>query len=132
MKTPVSIILPTASRRTAYTFFQALGFETPGDLADDGVPEPLRVVLNEGAEVMFIPTGGFGWVTPGRTTAERGTVECLVTVPLADSAAVEAFAIRVRDAGGDVVAGPEPHPWGHTCTFADPDGHLWQVLAPVA
>lgn len=131
MDRTVTIALPTSDRRTAYDFYRALGFETPGDeLADDGVPEPLRVGLGAGVEVMLIPTVGFGWVTAGRATADRDTTECIVTLPVPDPAAVEAFAERVRAAGGEIVAGPEPKSWGHRCTFADPDGHLWQVLAP--
>jgi hypothetical protein len=44
--------LPTGDRSRAYAFAQALGLETPGELAEDGVPEPLRVQLNEQAAVM--------------------------------------------------------------------------------
>lgn len=43
----VVIALPTADRSRAHAFAVALGFETPGELADDGIPEPLRVQLNE-------------------------------------------------------------------------------------
>ena len=57
------IALPTADRSSAYAFAQALGLETPGEMAEDGVPEPLRVQLNEQASVMYVPTGGFGWIT---------------------------------------------------------------------
>jgi hypothetical protein len=46
------LALPTADRSRAYAFAQALGLETPGELAEDGVPEPLRVQLNEQACVM--------------------------------------------------------------------------------
>jgi predicted lactoylglutathione lyase len=32
-----------------------------------------------------------------------------------------------------VVASAAQHqPWGYSGTFADPDGHLWQVLAQLA
>ena len=65
------IALPTADRSRAYAFAQALGLETPGELAEDGVPEPLRVQLNEQASVMYVPTGGFGWITDGRHHGAR-------------------------------------------------------------
>ncbi len=54
------IALPTADRSRAHAFALALGLETPGEVAEDGVPEPLRVQLNERALVMYVPTGGFG------------------------------------------------------------------------
>lgn len=126
----VTVALPTEDRVRAHAFHRALGIETPGALADDGVPEPLRLALAPGVEVMLVPTGGFGWVTAGRPTADRDTAECLVTLAVADAAAVDAHAARVREAGGEVVAAPQAQPWGYCATYADPDGHLWQVLAP--
>lgn len=64
---PFITCVPTVSRRVAYDFYRAAGFGTAGDYVDDdGIPEPLQVVINEGARVMLIPTTGFGWVTAGR------------------------------------------------------------------
>ena len=127
----VTLALPTADRRAAYDFHRALGHDTPGEPAEDGIPEPLRVALNAGVEVMYIPTGGFGWVTAGRPVADRGTTGCLVSVALADRAAVDALAARAAASGGEVVSGPAQQPWGtYTCLLADPDGHLWEAAAP--
>lgn len=68
-----TLCLPTSDRARAHTFYGALGLETPGQPAEDGAPEPLRVVVNEELAVMLIPRGGFGWVTSGRPTAEPDT-----------------------------------------------------------
>lgn len=125
----VRIALPTADRRRAHAFAQALGLDTPGELADDGVPEPLQVVLNERTAVMYVPTGGFGWVTAGRTTAEPGTVECLISLAVASPAEVDAFLERATAGGASVALAAQEQPWGYCGTFADPDGHLWEVTA---
>jgi uncharacterized protein len=43
---PVVVTLPTADRRRSFDFYRhGLGFEPVGDLADDGVPEPLQFIL---------------------------------------------------------------------------------------
>jgi uncharacterized protein len=128
MSYDVVLALPTEDRGRAHVFARAMGFDTPGEVADDGVPEPLRVVLNGHAAVMYIPTGGFGWVTAGRPTAERGTAECLVTLQVGTAAEVDDLVTRAAIAGGSVVSAARDQPWGHSGTFADPDGHLWQVL----
>ena len=94
MSFDVVLALPTEDRGRAYAFARALGLDTPGELADDGVPEPLRVVLNERTAVMYIPTGGFGWVTAGRPTAERGTAECLVSLQVGTAAEVDDLVAR--------------------------------------
>ena len=122
------IALPTADRSRAYAFAQELGLETPGELAEDGVPEPLRVQLNERASVMYVPTGGFGWITDGRATAEPGTSECLLSLQVGTTTEVDNLVGRVEAAGGRVVSGPEQKSWGYTGTFTDPDGHLWEAI----
>ena len=130
MSYDVVLALPTEDRGRAHAFAQALGLDTPGELADDGVPEPLRVVLNERTVVMYIPTGGFGWVTAGRPTAERGTAECLVTLEVGTAADVDDIVARAAISGGQVASTAQHQSWGYSAAFADPDGHLWQVLVP--
>ena len=124
----VVIALPTADRSRAHAFALGLGLETPGEAADDGVPEPLRVLLNERTAVMYIPTGGFGWVTAGHPTAEPGTSECLLSLQVGSPTEVDDLMGRVEAAGGHVASGPEQKPWGYTGTFTDPDGHLWEAI----
>lgn len=124
----VIVALPTADRSRAYAFARTLGLETPGELADDGVPEPLRVQLNEWAAVMYVPTGGFGWITGGRPTADPASSECLLSLQVDGPDEVDGIVARVGAAGGVVVSAPEQKPWGYTATFTDPDGHLWEAI----
>ncbi|MEU4778705.1 VOC family protein [Micromonospora sp. NPDC023633] len=127
---PVVVALPIADRPTSYRFFSdGLGLDAVGEPADDGVPEPLQYALNDGLRVMLVPTGGFGWAIGGREVARRGQSECVVNLPAATPAEVDEFVGRARAAGAEVVVEPGPQPWGYTGTFADPDGHLWTVLA---
>ncbi|WP_026313727.1 VOC family protein [Actinomadura flavalba] len=126
---PFVISLATADRRRAYDFYRdAFGFEAFGEAADDGVPEPLQFRLGDGAVLMFIPTGGFGWVLGDRAAAPAGTSECLLSLSVASEAEVDGAVGRVGAAGGDVLAEPVRQPWGYTATCADPDGHLWQIV----
>lgn len=125
---PIVLSLPTADRKRSYDFYRdGLDLEPVGDLAEDGVPEPLQFVLNDGVRLMLIPTGGFGWVTAGHATAVAGTSECLLSVEVGSAAEVRDVVEKVRAAGADVVAEPHQQPWGYVGTFADPDGHLWSV-----
>ncbi len=128
-----TLCLPTADRRRAHAFYgEGLGLETPGEPADDGVPEPLQVVLGDGLTVMMIPAGGFGWATAGRATAAPGTVECLLSVTVGSAGEVDDLLARALAGGGEIVSAAEQQPWGYSGSFADPDGHLWEVLAPPA
>ena len=129
MDNALIVALPTADRRVAYAFYKdGLGFEPIGELADDGVPEPLQFVLNDGARLMFIPTGGFGWVTGDHETAAPGTSEVLLSLGAGSPAEVDAIIDNALAAGARIVSDPEQKAWGYTGTFADPDSHLWQVI----
>ena len=124
------VSLPIADRRASFRFYgEGLGFEAVGELADDGVPEPLQFELNDGARLMLIPTGGFGWVIGDREVAARGTSECLLSLVADTDAGVDAFIERAQQAGADVVTESGRQPWGYAGVFADPDGHLWMVTS---
>lgn len=127
---PVIISLPTTDRQVAFRFFgDGLGFDVPGEPADDGVPEPLTVVLGEGIHLMLVPTGGFHWVIGGNEVASAGISECLLGISARGAIEVDRLLERAIHAGARVVTEPAQQPWGYSGTFADPDGHLWMVTA---
>src|SRR5215218_7994122 len=127
---PVTLALPIAERAAALAFYRdALGLEPFGELGSDGIPEPLRFAVNEGLTLMLVPTVGFGWVIGDREVAEPWACECLLSLDAADPAEVDAVVARAVAAGASVVAEPASQPWGYAGTFADPDGHLWSVVA---
>lgn len=128
--TPVTVCLPTADRRTSYDFYRhALELEPIGELADDGVPEPLQFVVNDRLRIMLIPTGGFGWITGDRDVAPAAVSECVLSVDATDESTVDEIVTRARGAGAGVVAEPARQPWGYAGSFADPDGHVWMFTA---
>lgn len=128
--TPVIVSLPTTDRQVAFRFYgDGLGFDVPGEPADDGVPEPLTVVLAEGIHLMLVPTDGFGWVIGGNQVAPAGTSECLLGITAGGAIEVDRLVERAIQAGASVVAEPAQQPWGYSGSFADPDGHLWMVTA---
>lgn len=130
---PITIALPVADRRATFAFYaEGLGFPALGDLADDGVPEPLQFALNDGLRLMFIPTGGYGWVTGNRATAPSDQSECLLVLTLADQRDVRDMVEKARASGAEIVLEPAAQPWGFTAVFADPDGHLWQLRSASA
>ncbi len=44
----------------------------------------------------------------------------------------DAVVARLAENGVELVNGPIDRPWGlRTAAFADPDGHVWEVAAPI-
>lgn len=125
---PVVVALPTGSRQRSFDFYaEGLGLEPIGEAAEDGMPEPLQFVLNQGVSLMLVPTGGFGWVTGNRPTAGPEASECLLALAVADERRVNELVERARGAEAEIVLEPTQQPWGYSAAFADPDGHVWQV-----
>ncbi len=132
-RTPVVISLPIADRRTSFAFYRdGLGLEPFGEIAEDGVPEPLQFDLNEGVRIMLIPAGGFGWTIGTNKTASKGTSECFVNLTFDSDVEVDETIARAGRAGAAVITEPGRQPWGYAGSFADPDGHLWMVTSTAA
>lgn len=127
---PMIVSLPIADRARSHRFYSdGFGFHAPGPAADDGIPEPLTFAINDGLELMLIPTTGFGWVTGHHEVAPPGTSETMLSLVLPNPVAVStAFARAVR-AGARPVTEPAEHDWGYTALVADPDAHLWTFYA---
>ena len=122
-----TVCLPIKDRSVSHAFYTALRFVAIGELADDGVPEPLQFEISAGLRVMLIPARGFGWVIGDRRRSPRGAHECLVVIGRAADAEVDELMRRARDAGAEIVIEAGPQMWGYAGAFADPDGHMWQV-----
>jgi len=122
-----TVCLPTKNRRASHAFYTALGFVAVGELAEDGVPEPLQFEINAGLRVMMIPTVGFGWVIGGRKRSPRGVHECQLLVTVADDAAVDEVMRGAKEAGAKIVFKAGAQMWGYAGAFTDPDGHMWHV-----
>ncbi|MTD13271.1 VOC family protein [Nakamurella sp. YIM 132087] len=121
--------LPTEDRGRAHAFYAgALGLDTIGPIAEDGLPEPLQFVVNDGLRLMLIPTGGFGWTIGDRTVAGPGVAEVQLSLAPATSAEVDELLAKAQAGGGSVVTPPQQQPWGYSGSFADPDGHLWMLV----
>jgi len=128
MPTKFIIALPIESRRASHDFYRdALGLKTVGASAEDGIPEPLQFALDSHTSLMLIPSGGLEWVIGKGRLAPAGTSECLMSLKVADEAAVRAVFDRCIKAGASAVSEPSRKAWGYESIFTDPDGHLWMV-----
>jgi predicted lactoylglutathione lyase len=126
----ITLSLPIADRQAAHRFYRdGLGFTPIGEPAEDGIPEPLQFVLNEGTRLMLVPSGGFGWVIGHHEVAPRGQSECVVNLGAGSPEEVNQLIEKARAAGAEIVTEPGQQPWGYAGVFADLDGHLWMVLA---
>jgi uncharacterized protein len=130
---PIVVSLPIADRQISFHFYRdGLGFDTVGEPAEDGVPEPLQLALNDGVRIMLVPTGGFGWMAGDREVAPPGRSECVISLSADTNTGVDEMVQRAHKAGAEIVTEPGQQPWGYAGAFADPDGHVWMVTSEAA
>jgi len=127
---PIVVSLPVLVRQRSYDFYhRALGLEAIGEAGEDGLPEPLQFVVNDGLRLMLPPRDGFGYTIGEGHVATRGNHECVLVIGIATPAEAEAIMEQAVTAGAVVVAALAVQPWGYAGSFADPDGHIWMVRA---
>lgn len=128
MSRPFTITLPITDRRRSHRFYRdGLTLDPVGELAEDGLPEPLQFRLLGEAYLCLIPAEAFDWVLGSRAPAPTERSECLLGMAVEDAAQVTAVTERLRSAGGTVLTPPTQQPWGFESLVGDPDGHLWQL-----
>lgn len=128
MSRAFTVSLAISDRQRSFRFYRdGLGLDPVGDLAPDGMTEPLQFRLSGETYLCLIPTGGFGWVLGDRAIAAPGTSECLLGFSLADAELITGVTESMMSAGGAVLTPPAQQPWGFESLVADPDGHAWQL-----
>ena len=126
----VIVSLPTANLRRAFEFYRSgLGLTLSVASEGDAMPEPVTFMLNEGLQLMLVPTTGFGWVIGEHTVAPAGSSECVLGLAAKTPTEVDLIIARAIAAGASVVADPAEQRWGYSGSFADPDGHVWLIVA---
>lgn len=70
-----------------------------------------------------------GLVEPAAVAAADAGSSALLTAAVED---VDAACAALAELGVALLNGPQDRPWGiRTAAFADPDGHVWEVAAPL-
>lgn len=123
-----TLTLPISDRHRSHRFYrEGLGLDPIGELAQDGLPEPLQFQLSGGVCLCLVPAEGLGWVLGDRELSPAGLSECLLGMALTDAEQVSAMTDQLLAAGGTLLSAPTRQPWGFESIVADPDAHAWQL-----
>lgn len=117
--------LPVTDLDASVAFFTSLGFAFNPQFTDQNAT---CMVINEGACVMLLRRDFFESFHR-RGTAEPGApLEVITTVSADSRAEVDDLCNRAFVAGGSTASDPTDQGVMYGCSFADPDGHLWEVV----
>ena len=121
----IFVNLPVADLEKSVAFFQGLGFPFDPQFTNESAT---RMVVNENASVMLLTRERFADFTHKRIVDAGEAIEVLIALAADSRDAVDHLADSAITAGGTEHREPEDHGFMYQRSFADLDGHVWEVL----
>jgi predicted lactoylglutathione lyase len=126
MPTKIFVNLPVKDLEKSMNFFKHLGFSFNPHFTDD---KAACLVIHEGSiYAMLITEPFFKTFTKKEISDAKKTTEVLIALDAESRQQVDELVRRAVEAGGSVYMKPQDHGWMYGHSFADPDGHQWEVL----
>lgn len=125
MNKQVFINLPVADLPKSMAFFKALGFSHNPQFTDDTVA---CIVISETIFVMLLTHSKFREFTPKSICDTTKSAEVLLCLSCDSRSQVEDLVAKAVAAGGSIYANPKDYGFMYQHSFADPDGHQWELI----
>lgn len=124
MTQQIFVNLPVADLPKSIAFFEALGYANNPQFTDDTAA---CMVISDTIYVMLLTHPKFQAFTP-RKICGRETTEVLLCLSCDSREQVDDLVRRAVAAGGSTYAEPQDHGFMYGHSFADPDGHQWELV----
>ena len=125
MPRQIFVNLPVADLPKSIAFFTALGFANNPQFTDDTAA---CMVVSDTIYVMLLTHPKFQAFTPKAIADSRKSTEVLIALDCDSREQVDDLVRRAVAAGGSIYAEPVDHGFMYGHSFADPDGHQWEVF----
>lgn len=125
MSKQVFINLPVADLPKSMAFFQALGFSHNPQFTDETAA---CIVISETIYVMLLTHPKFQDFTPKPICDATKSTEVLLCLSCESREELEGMVSKAVAAGGSIYAEPKDHGFMYQHSFADPDGHQWELV----
>lgn len=126
MPTKIFVNLPVKDLKKSMDFFSHLGFTFNQQFTDE---KAACLVIKEGSiYVMLLTEPYFQTFTKKAISDARQSTEVLLALDAESRQHVDDYVKKALEAGGSVYNEPQDHGWMYGHSFADPDGHQWEVM----
>lgn len=122
----IYVNLPVSDLAASQAFYTALGWQVIPEYTDDNAS---AVQVSDAIVVMLLKRDYFGRFHPKETATADSPREVLNALAMDTRDDVDEMIRRARGAGADVYNEPKENQEMYYGSFADPDGHGWEVLA---
>lgn len=126
MPSKIFVNLPVKDLKRSIDFFTHLGFSFNPQFTDD---KAACLVINDGSiYAMLLTEPMFKNFTKKEIADASKTTEVLIAIDADSREQVDEMVKKAVEACGSIYAKPADHGWMYQHSFADPDGHQWEIL----
>lgn len=125
MAKQIYINLPVKDLNKSKEFFKRLGFSFDPQFTDD---KAACLVIGENIFAMLLTEPFFKTFTKKEISDATKNTEVLIGIDAESRERVDEMVKKAIDAGGSVYNKHQDHGWMYGHSFADLDGHQWEVL----
>jgi predicted lactoylglutathione lyase len=124
MVTRIFINLPVRNIEASRKFFTQLGFSFNPRFSS---PDTLCMVISEHIFAMLLQEARFAQYTQKEICNAHTHTEVLIALDAASREEVDDMVRKAVEAGGTIYAEPQDHGYMYGHSFADLDGHQWEL-----
>ena len=121
----IYINLPISNVEKSRSFWKNLGFDFNESYSDE---KALCLVLNEGLMYAMLITQSYFETFTNRPVFNGSTSQVLLAIEVSDRQSVDRMVKLALENGATRYREKADHGWMYYDSFADPDGHQWEVM----
>ena len=125
MATKIFVNLPVNNLQKSIDFFTKLGFMFNPQFTDETAT---CMIIGENIFAMLITRARFQEFTKKEICDATRCTEVLIALDAESRDKVNEMVQKAVDAGGSTYADPKDHGWMYYHSFADLDGHQWELM----
>ena len=124
MATKVFINLPVKDLNKSKDFFQGLGYSFNPQFTDENAA---CMVISDAIYAMLLTESYFKTFTKKEISDATKTTEVLIALDARSRDEVTKTVAKAKELGATIYAEPQDHGWMYQHSFADLDGHQWEL-----
>jgi predicted lactoylglutathione lyase len=121
----IFVNIPVTDLTKSMDFFKKLGFTFNSQFTDETAAS---MVLSEHIYVMLLTYDKFKQFTNKQIADANTTTEVLIAIDADSREEVDSLVKKAVEAGGSLYAESQDYGWMYSHSFADLDGHQWEVV----
>ena len=126
MASKIFVNLPVKDLQRSMDFFTALGYTFNPQFTDE---KAACLVIDDGYIYAMLLTEPFFQTFTKKPLADaHKSTEVLIALEVESRERVDEMVRSAVEAGGSIYRDPDDHGWMYSHSFADPDGHQWEVI----